>query len=81
MEVKRYVTKYALTAGIEEMNLRPSNVAPGMLCPTNGFSNFYEGKDAFENRSDAVNNAEKQRLRKIASLRKQIEKLEKLRFS
>lgn len=78
---KYYVTKYALSDGIEEMELRPS-IAPnsdGYLCGE-GWSSFKLGRDAFETRDDAVKAANAARIKKIASLQKQIEKLEKLAF-
>lgn len=41
---------------------------------------FYIGKDAFTDKSEALKKAEEMRQKKVASLRKQIEKLEKLSF-
>ena len=46
-----------------------------------GLGHFYIGKDVFLDKSEAVKTAEKMRKKKIASLRKQIEKLEKLSFN
>lgn len=40
----------------------------------------YIGKEAFKRREDAVADAEKRRAKKLASLRKQIAKLEALEF-
>lgn len=41
---------------------------------------LYIGKDAFLDKSEAIKKAEEMKKRKIASLRKQIEKLEKMTF-
>ena len=45
------------------------------------YSFHYIGKDAFLNKSEALQKAENMRKKKIASLRKQIEKFEKLSFN
>ena len=45
------------------------------------FSFHYIGKDAFTEKSEALRKAEDMRKKKIASLRKQIDKLEKLSFN
>ena len=45
-----------------------------------GFSSYSLGKEAFRTREQAMERAEKMRLKKIASLKKQIEALEKMKF-
>ncbi len=77
-ETKRvYITKYALSSGIE---LRTAEVSEYGLWVKQLFSHFYLGKDAFENEADALADAEKRRVAKIASLQKQIGKMEKLKI-
>lgn len=81
---KVYVTKYALTSGIKEMeteiikstfNDYPSYIRDG------SFTFHYIGKDAFLDKTEALKKAEDMRRKKIASLHKQIEKLENLSFN
>lgn len=81
---KVFITKYALTSGIREIeadihkstfNNQNDYVRDG------SFSFHYIGKDAFTEKSEALKKAEDMRKKKIASLRKQIEKLEKLSFN
>jgi hypothetical protein len=77
-----YLTKYALTEGIKEVTARNYGDDGTYVYPegyTSWFS-FKLGRDVFESRADAVKAAEAMRIKKIASLRKQIAKLEKLSF-
>ena len=81
---KVFITKYALTSGIKEMELEiiKSNFANSPDYVRDGsWTFFYIGKDVFLDKSEALNKAEGMRKKKIASLRKQIEKLEKLSFN
>ena len=81
---KVFITKYALTSGIKEMELEivKSNFSNSQDYVREGsWTFFYIGKDVFLDKSEAVKTAEKMRKKKIASLRKQIEKLEKLSFN
>jgi len=75
--MKVWVTKYALSGGVEELEGSPTtegyfsvNSRYGLL----GRSDWYVRKD------QAIADAEARRVKKIASLRKQIAKLEALRF-
>lgn len=76
-----YVTKYALTKGIEkcEASAIPSS---DRYLRAKGYSCTFlkKGKDVFETPEEAVAYAMSARDRKIASLRKQIAKLEKMTF-
>ncbi|NVZ11213.1 hypothetical protein HW932_18340 [Allochromatium humboldtianum] len=77
-----YVTKYALTIGILEVE--------GVVChgtsstmfewKTDGHANTAHGKDWHRTREQALARAEEMRQKKIASLKKKIEQLEKLKF-
>lgn len=83
---KVFITKYALTSGIKEVEteIYKSNFfekdSPDYI--RDGSYTFHSiGKDAFIDKSEALNKAEDMRKKKIVSLRKQIEKLEKLSFN
>lgn len=80
MKKKVWVTKYALSAGITEhmAEIKDGAAYPG--APFASFIGFTMGKDAHETREAAVAAAEKQRQKKIASVKKQLAALEKLAF-
>ena len=77
-----FVTKYALTSGIQKVEAE--EVGHDMLRQraSNGFDSYYhsEGRDWHRTMDAAIAKAEASRLAKIASLKKQIAKLEKLTF-
>lgn len=78
--MKIYISKYALSSGIFYINaeIRES----GMACEIGGYHRCFheEGKEWHETLEDALKRAEEIRLRKIASLKKQLAKYEKMRF-
>jgi hypothetical protein len=81
--MKVWISKYALSEGITEHECDPPNggdnrVFPG--APFFEFTSFKLGSEAHLSKEDAERAAEAARLKKIASLRKQIAKLEKLTF-
>lgn len=75
--MKAYITKWALTKGIIELDdpdfyenyIVISNIEP-LINPV----------DWFRTKQEAINSAEEIRDKKIASLRKQIAKLERMKF-
>lgn len=77
-----YVTKYALTDGIGEIEAETFKDAPNMVRDHNGngYASYYHKPDWHESLVAAKARAEKMRLNKIASLKKQLEKLEKMKF-
>lgn len=85
--MKVWITKYALTKGIEEIN---SNNVTIMDVEDNGdlyivrtkgsLPEVYNKKDYVLNKESAIAKAEELRQKKIASLKKQIEKLEGMKF-
>lgn len=79
---KVYITKYALTKGILEKEARVSDFGCGRLRAfCNGdYSSYGIGSEAFYTLEEALNNAEERRNKKIESLKKQINKLENLKF-
>ena len=82
--MKFFLSKYALTDGIKEAE---GEVVKGSTGDTvyakldEYYSLFPIGKHAHETREAAVEAAETMRKRKIASLQKQIAKIEELDFS
>lgn len=80
MKTKVWVSKYALAGGIteHEAEIREGFAYPG--APFMSFTGFAMGKEAHDTREGAVAAAENMRLKKIISVKKQLAKLEKLRF-
>lgn len=74
-----WISKYALGDKIRQMEckLRPDGTA---FTTDGAFLYFTLGRDAHRTREEAVAAAKKLREKRIASLRKQIAKLEKLEF-
>lgn len=75
---KVYLTKYALSAG-----MLIETVIEGGHCikTTGGYCGyFYAGKDCFLKKEDAIFAAQLKRDKKIASLKKQVAKLERIEF-
>lgn len=80
-----WITKYCLSGKITSIEAEPESYGSGqseLWVRTSGYSwtSFKVGRDAFDNEADAKADAEARRQKKIASLRKQIAKLEKLQF-
>lgn len=84
-----YVTKYALTSGLMTFESIDYEVKSGtnMLRPKAhvpfGFRHFFhvEGKEWHRTEEAAIARAEEMRVAKIASLKRQMAKLEKLDFN
>ena len=83
--MKVYVTKYALTQGILAAEAKPcgDNKRPmAEVFPKDGRYPYYlHGDDFHLTIGYAVNRAEEMRLKKIASLKKQLAKLEAMDFN
>lgn len=80
--MKVWITKYALTQGIFEKEAKECD-RPGMISIDEGYGCVYfhdEGKDWCRTRESAIKRAEEMRQKKIASLKKQIKKLEEMKF-
>ena len=82
--VKAWVTKYALTSGIMEVGGTISKQYAGLFhVPAKERGHFgqtFHGLDWHTVKADALDRAEEMRKAKIASLKKQIAKLEALEF-
>lgn len=79
--MKAWITKYALTKGILERSIRSfdgetaEDITGGHLR-----AKYYRKGEWHESKISAIEKAEEMRKKKIASLKKQIEKLEKMKF-
>ena len=87
--MKVWITKYALTQGIEEIDSNQVKefemTDTGYLCfRRNGKYSFaieiYSQKEWYRTKESAIKKAEEMCQKKIASLKKQIEELEGMRF-
>lgn len=79
--LKVWITKYALSSGIKKIEVNQSDSFPDAVIGET-YRNLYhgEGKEWHRTYKTAVSKAEEMRLKKIESLKKKIEKLEKKRF-
>ena len=83
--MKVYVTKYALTKGIFSVEAKFCSDADRtmveVLTKANEYTYYLHGNSFHLTLEDAVNRAEEMRLKKIASLKKQLARLEAMDFS
>ena len=78
-QITAWITKYALTSGISVVKGQVCHdISPSML--SYGIMNSVHGKDWHRTQEAALSRAEEMKLAKIASLKKKIEKLERMRF-
>lgn len=79
-----YITKYALTTGIQiKQAERPSTADDSMIVVrVGGYSSYYHGngRDWHRSSESAIKRAEEMRRKKIASLKKALAKLEAMKF-
>lgn len=81
MEKKIFVFKYALTKGIIEVDAEIKQGIYGEFTRVKNQGNLmYLDKDYVHTKEEALKKAEDMRLKKIESLKKQIVKLEKMKF-
>lgn len=77
--MKVWISKYALSAGVQEVEC--GDITDGCAYSPYGGCNWLKmGIDAHDSREEAVAKAEKDRIKKIASLEKQIKKLKAKTF-
>lgn len=79
VDMKIWISKYALSSGIKEVECEKIT-AEGYAYPVGTYIGFKMGRDAHVNREDAVAQAEKSKISKIASLEKQIKKFRNKSF-
>ena len=78
--IKAWITKYALTKGIyQEIGSIKSTVGPDYFSVIDRFQIFTQG-EYFESKQDAIENSEQRRVKKLASLKKQMDKIGKIEF-
>jgi hypothetical protein len=82
--VKVFITTYALTSGIIEVEAEQSLVCPTMVnwnIPGEYYGHAHgEGRNWHRTKDAAIAKAESMRLAKITSLKRSIKKLEALKF-
>lgn len=78
--MKVFVSKYAITDGITEHDATISGDGGYAIVPGCGLYTLEIGSDAHLTREAAVAKANDMRTRRIASLQKQIDKLEQMTF-
>lgn len=80
--MKVWITKYALTQGIIEKEARECKGFDGMIQTEEKYPAYFrgEGKDWHRTKESAIKRAEDMRQKKIESLKKQIKKLEEMKF-
>lgn len=81
--MKVFITKYALSAGIQEEDVEICREDVSMCSYRTArmsCDNYLNGNEFHKTREEAVRHAESMRVKKIASLQKQLAKLEKLKF-
>ena len=80
--MKVYITKRALTQGIVEWDCEMSDQTPKLVKGPGMFEYAYgEGSQWHKTMESAIKKAEQMRVKRIGGLRKQILKLEALRFT
>lgn len=81
--MKVFITKYALTSGIQEKEVEQSEINPSMVSTIGTWNqNFHgEGKDWHRTREGAIARAKLMRDTKLKSLQKSIKKLTAMTFS
>jgi hypothetical protein len=78
-----YITKYALTTGIQEMFVEHSPEFAGMVreVTTGGaWAQAFHNKDWHRTKEEAVKRAEEMREKKLASIEEQIKRIKALKF-
>lgn len=73
-----FVTKYALTNGIEEIEVEDRG--DGLVMTTEIFKRYIHKYDWHHNRADAIAKAEAMRARRVASVERQLAKLKAMKF-
>lgn len=76
--MKVFVTKYALSSGIQEVE---GDTTPHGYFNPHGRYGLYSKGEWFESKQDAIENAEERRIKKLQSLDKQVKKISALKFS
>ena len=80
--MKMWLTKYALTLGIQELEVENALIDDdsGLVCAVDDYIVYTVGKDIFETKAEAVDRAGEMRTHKRVSLCRQLAILEDLTF-
>lgn len=82
---KVFITKYALSTGIQEVemdvDMNPEHFKKKCFGKWKGYWQGFYNDDFQLTKEEAIKDADKRRKKKIESFKKQIDKLEKLSFS
>lgn len=79
--ITAYITKYALTKGVQEKPVEWSDDFPHMIADrATGYVDYIHKPYWYTSKESALKHAEELREKKIKSLEKQIAKLKKLKF-
>ena len=76
----RWITKHALTGGILKYETSISDLGGGRMIRVENSYQCFHKPYWYDTEAEALAHADQLRLKKIASLKKQIERLEALRF-
>ena len=79
--VTAWVTKYALTSGVKVVEGHVYPDYPSMFVNSTNTNESYHGNDWHTSEEAALARAEEMRMKKIASLKKQMAKLENMKFT
>jgi hypothetical protein len=79
LSIKVWISKYALTTGIIEKEVR-INDELAVSVESQLDSYYGEGKQWHKTKEDAIKRAEEMRKRKIISVEKQLKKLKEMKF-
>ena len=74
-----YVTRYALTKGIEYVEVRDT-FSPDFVIENAKYPRSFHKGDWFESKEDAIKKAEEMKIKKLQSLDNQFKKISKLKF-
>lgn len=75
-----YVTKNALTRGVEYIEVVETSI-PDLVNENIKWGRSFHKGDWFNNKEDAIKDAEERKIKKLQNLDKQIKKISKLKFS
>lgn len=81
--MKVWITKYALTEGIYETEASDCfDISPTMISvKEDGWTKFFHGNECHRTREGAVSRANEMKTKRIASLKRQLAKVETLEFN
>lgn len=76
-----WITHYALTKGIQQFDGKPTSTEGMVQVKLGDYTSYFHKPHWHINKEDAADQAKKMKDAKLKSLKKQIERIEKLNFS